>query len=442
MKKTGIDIVLKYQDEELKRINDFNAKSVDKCIADSESLLRELGYSLPTRQITDSNKNVIVLPEWDALVSEAIEAVGDVNGIEDLFNSDELIENSLAVRAINHDFKQIYKLDKFDYAISICCGLLAAATDVLFVGIPGPGPEGTEAGSLSNWIRDRFHDMIPAEKVAELESMKPAKVPFDAQDNRHTNKSVEGLSSYYHRLYELGHDPLLGFVVGVYDIMHGSMTTVDKNGIFQSQIMDHYSDRIAKDLFEAISKEFLHLMSDVNTSMGLPAPLMGLFDFLQFGEIGEEKLNVAEIVRGMYYQGYDFIHFCSMSVPVMLVEVLTRICYTIKRIKEGTPLNDAIAISTDRKKNPKLGTMMFISHSVATAANAGKVYLSKRPEAINYPQWVAFAINSYKQLKWAMIDKPALANDYFTEKIYEELSDVYNKIDSFIEKNYIIKQND
>ena len=276
------------------------------------------------------------------------------------------------------------------------------------------------------------------EKVVELERSKFVKVPFDAQDNRNTTEYVEGLSADYHRLLELGHDPLLGFVVGVYDIMHGSMTTIDKKGVFHSQVMENYSDRIAKDLFEAISKEFQHLMSDVNTSMGLPVPLMSLFSFLQFGKIGDEELNIAEVVQGMYYQGYDFIHFCSMSVSVMLVEVLTRICYTIKRMKEGQSLKDALAITTDREKNPKLGTMMFISHSIATAANAGKVYLSKRPEAINYPQWVSFAANSYQQLKWSIIEKPSLADEYFTERIYDELSDVYKSLDSFVDENYII----
>ena len=66
-----------------------------------------------------------------------------------------------------------------------------------------------------------------------------SKVSFDAQDNRHTTEYVEGLSAYYHRMLSLGHDPLLGFVFGVYDIMHGTMTTIDKNGKFVCQVMEN-----------------------------------------------------------------------------------------------------------------------------------------------------------------------------------------------------------
>lgn len=435
--KREINDVLYYQDIQLKELSD-NKLSINTCVEDSETLLKELGYQLPSK--TEDNKpskKVINVQGWHDIVEQAEKCTGSGHEIEDLFSQKELIENSIFVKTINDDFKQIYRLDKIDYTICICCGLLAAVTDILLVGIPGPGVNGTEAGPLSDWIRDRFHEMIPDEKVAELEKFKYAKVPYDAQD-RNTLIYVEGLSAYYHRLLEIGHDPLLGFIVGVYDIMHGSMTTIDKRGMLVNQVMENYSDRIETRLFDAIAKEFLHLMSDVNTSMGLPAPLMSLFNFLQVGKIGEDKLNIAEIVQGMYYQGYDFIHFCSMSIPVMLVEVLTRVCYTAKRMREGIPLKDAVAITTDREKNPKLGTMMFIAHSIAAASNAGKVYLSKRPEAINYPQWIVFAVNSYKQLKWSMIDKPELAEEYYTERIYEELSGVYESIDSFIEENYTL----
>ena len=67
-------------------------------------------------------------------------------------------------------------------------------------------------------------------------------------------------------------------------------------------------------IFRALAKELAHLKSDVTTSMGLPAPLMSLFNLLQFGSVGEEEQTIAEIVQGMYYEGYDFIQFCSSSI--------------------------------------------------------------------------------------------------------------------------------
>lgn len=163
---------------------------------------------------------------------------------------------------------------------------------------------------------------------------------------------------------------------------------------------------------------------------------------MQFGSIGEEDQTIAEIVQGMYYEGYDFIHFCSMSIPTMIVEVVIRLSYGIKRIKEGNVIKDSIPFSLDREKYPKLSTMLFIGHSAATAANAGKIYFTKNPMAINYPQWIAFAKYSYKQLKWVMLEKPALRDAYVRGIISDELSVVYDEVDStfneFSEKYIVV----
>ena len=131
----------------------------------------------------------------------------------------------------------------------------------------------------------------------------------------------------------------------------------------------------------------------------------------------------------MYYEGYDFIHFCSMSIPVMIVEVITRIGYGIKRIKEGHSIKESIPFSSDHEKHPKLGTMLFIGHSAATAINVGKIYFSKNPMAINYPQWIAFAKYSYQQLKWVLIQKPSARDAYVHGILNEELDEVFKSVD-------------
>ena len=175
--------------------------------------------------------------------------------------------------------------------------------------------------------------------------------------------------------------------------------------------------------------------------MGLPVPLMSLFNLLQFGSIGEEEQTIAEIVQGMYYEGYDFIHFCSMSIPAMLVEVIVRLGYAIKRIKEGHKTKDSIPLSLNREKHPKLATMLFIAHAGATTANAGKVYFTQNPVAINYLQWIAFAKYIYSQLKWALLEKPALRDAYVRGKISEELDDVLAEAEATFDRfasDYIV----
>ena len=441
--------VLTYQDKQLKGLseeinNDKIRNEREATIKAAELKLKAMGIPLPNSTINnpDTPKKLMVVPSWDKLCKEAELSVGSSCELETLFTEAELKRNSLEIKQLNNDYNQLHKLDKIDITISAFAGIISAAVDILLVGIPQRGKEGLEAGALSNFIRKKFEEAFPQDEMEKLANSKISKVPYDAQDNRNTTTHVEGLSAYYHRLLSLGHDPLLGFVVGVFDILTGRMTTIDKTGKIVSQVMENYADRKESNIFAAIAKQFLHLKSDITTSMGLPVPMMSLFNLLQFGSIGEYEQTIAEIVQGMYYEGYDFIHFCSMSIPVMITEVIVRISYAIKRIKEGNKIKDSIPFSLNREKHPKLSTMLFIAHSGATAINAGKVYFTQNPMAINYPQWIAFAKYSYKQLKWALIEKPEAREAYVNGKLAERWkaleSDIGNHFEEFSKDYYIV----
>ena len=85
--------------------------------------------------------------------------------------------------------------------------------------------------------------------------------------------------------------------------------------------------------------------------------------------------------------------------------------------------------------------MLFIAHSAATAINAGKIYFTQNPMAINYPQWIAFAKYSYQQLKWMLIEKPNARDSYVQGRLNEQLVEVLEDVDSTfneISANYIV----
>ena len=431
--------VLVHQEQELREIKE-KRESIDArgTIDSSIELLKSLGYGDKVAELVptggEQKRKVIVLRDWQDIVSDAEQQVGDSCELEDLFTEEELRENSEAIKLINREFNDLHRLDKYDVGIAALAAIVGAIVDIILVGIPAKGPDGLEAGPLSDFIRKKFDEAFSPEEMEKLANSKKSKVPFDAQDNRNTTEYVEGLSAYYHRLLSLGHDPLLGFIFGVYDIMHGTMTTIDKSGKIVCQVMENYADRKESDIVSAIAKQIIHFKSDITTSMGLPAPLMGLFNLLQFGNIGEEELTVAEIVQGMYYEGFDFIHFCSQSMSVIVIELIVRLGYAIKRIKEGNKVKDSIPISLNRSKHPKLATMLFIGHTGATAVNAGKVYFTKNPMAINYPQWMAFAKYSYKQLRWAVIQKPAMRKAYVEGILHSELKVITEETDALFEE--------
>ena len=432
-----INKVIIHHDMMLKEIQNQreNAPKFDASVA--EEILRSRGYDLPQKKRTTvslAKRRAVVICPWNEVFAEADRFVSGECDIKSIFTEEELQQNTEAIHLMNIEFNQIHRRDKVDVAIGALAGMVGSAVDTLMVEIPQKTSEGLKAGPLSNYIRDYFDRKFPEEEMQKLANSKESKVPFDAQDNRHTTIRVEGLSAYYHSLLQLGHDPVLGFVFGVADILTGRMTTIDKNGKVVSQVMENYAERKETEIFKALAKQIAHFKSDVTTSMGLPVPLMSLFNLLQFGNIGEYDQTIAEIVQGMYYEGYDFIHFCSMSIPTMLVEVIVRMGYAFKRISEGYSIKDSIPVSLNREKHPKLATMLFLGHSAATAVNAGKVTFSENPMAINYPQWIAFTKYSYSQLKWAVMEKPSMREAYVSGKIYEEMQKVFDEVENTFEE--------
>lgn len=98
--------------------------------------------------------------------------------------------------------------------------------------------------------------------------------------------------------------------------------------------------------------------------------------------------------------------------------------------------------TVSKREEPKqVMVMLFIGHSAATAVNAGKVYFTQNPMAINYPQWIAFAKYSYKQLKWVLIDKPNARDAYVSGRLNEQLAKVLGNVNATFDEisaNYIV----
>lgn len=362
-------------------------------------------------------------PSWSKLVKEARANYGSDHHVEELLTEEELASADEKVRILNEEYNALHRLDPVDVAIGVSAGILSSVVDILLVGIPERTPEGTRGKPLENYVRDWFLERFPPEEMERLARDVSSKVPYDAPFNTgFTIEYVEGLWPTMHRLYSLGHDPLLGFVVGTLDILRGRMTTIDKFGRILSQEIPRYAGREEASVFAALCKQVIHLKSDVTTSMGLPAPLMGLFNLMQFGSVGEEEQTIAEIVQGMYYEGYDFQHFCAQTIPVMLTEAVVRLGYFLKRVTEGHGIRESIPITADREVRPKLGTMLFMAHSVTTAVNAGRVMFTKSPMAINYPQWMAFTYRSFAQVKWTLLDKPFKRHEHVMQALESEIT--------------------
>ena len=106
-------------------------------------------------------------------------------------------------------------LDCYDVWMIAVASLIGTLVDWLLVNVPpGAGLLGREArpgGILTQWLKS-------VEVPAENSLARRFKVAYDG--------AVAGTDLGSHRLHSFGHDPFIGLVVGVFDIMRGGMTSI------------------------------------------------------------------------------------------------------------------------------------------------------------------------------------------------------------------------
>lgn len=404
-----IDNILSTFDEDLR-----NFKEDNKNFNSQLEELKKLGIDV---EIPD-NINSVELDhndlKYEDILLEANTKYPYEIGMYDIFSKEEINSKVEYINKLEKEFNNIHKLDKADYAISIISALLSSIADIVFIKSPD------SPGKIAEFVREKIKDLVPP-GVNE----KDAKVPYDISNRKTLDEEVIGIDPKNHREVSLGHDPILGFIFGVKDIIFGTITTISLDGKIVVQPSPTGDVTRVTNLIEAIVKQFKHLLSDLTTSAGLPVPFMSLFNLLQFGNINGK--TIAQIVQEMYKNGYDFVHFISMSIPVAIGEFFTRLCYAIKRYKETKNIKESVPFGK-RENTPKLGTMLYISNLIQSAINALKVFITKNPLAINYPQWILLIIRTIKQIKWNLKVKPDLREKYINNKLGSSLQETIDLI--------------
>lgn len=267
--------------------------------------------------------------------------------------------------------------DRSDYLAIMLASFVGTLLDIFLVKIPRDTKfldELHKGSPITEWLNEHskeVHDNI----LKHFEGH--AKVSYD--DVRHPD--VGGMRPATHRSQSLGHDPILGFIFGVMDILGNTGTYIDKYGDIIRV------DKAATDpvgLAEAFLKVFLHLLSDVGTSAGIQPPFFTLLQLVKtespfvLGPSGEQ-VSWTNVARYMYTNGYDMRHFATMGIVPAAVEMIIRgwrLCESYEK-DEDPELTKA-----------KTASMLMLGHSIAASGNlikTGAIY-HMNPLALNWSQ--------------------------------------------------------
>ena len=371
---------------------------------------------------------------FDEIFREADENIHHRVGINDILTPEDIEEMNRRINSHIEEFNREYSLDLWDYAIAGSCGLLAAMLDILCVKAPlNPTTkfDVPSDGVFNRVVQDAFNKIIPPDLSHKLsESFKIGSA--DTSVKTRLKKFLGKLTPRNHRLKELSHDPVLGFIFGALDIIRNTCTIVEGGKIkaYDSVVPNNFEGNI----FHAMGQMLGHLVSDINApspkgnrGMGLPAPFMGLLSMLRNVKINGE--SVGDTVEYMYLKGYDARQFVATSIPCAIMEILLRVCWCIKRTNENKALWPSIKETAPLNIHKKFRIIIALSYGVLCSVNAGKVYITDNILNLNYAAWMGLVWNGFHALKWALFDKHFELWTKFEEKELKRLNDKINKLD-------------
>lgn len=193
-----------------------------------------------------------------------------------------------------------------------------------------------------------------------LTEIRESPVPFDA--NVGAKGALAGGGKMGHRVTALGHDPLLGLVIGTANIATSTLTnsrfesfhirTRNKRDTFtQRALTSLVLQKTVEKLFYggiegkkivgySFFKELVHLHSDVNTKNSLPLPIISAIDSewaAELAEYGFDFSNVITVAKQVMYARLinSFVamyhySFYDGSIPKDFYKVKTKkiICYS------------------------------------------------------------------------------------------------------------------
>lgn len=248
MTAPGLEVVLRYQAIQMDELGTAVSEAVGEATATSEELdtledqIERLTAATdipapvvrPAFESTQRNPETIdagirATKGWDVLLAEAtvnLRGRGiDPSAVDigQLLDSDEVERIN---RRRSGGFTIQANLDPYDILIAVTAGLTACVIDALVVRIPADtkwwgGAQTLKGSPLTKALRELSID-------SDNWLAAWAKVPYDRIVG--LPESVAGLSPLTHRVQTFGHDPLLGLVLGTWDIMSGSMTAVPRGG--------------------------------------------------------------------------------------------------------------------------------------------------------------------------------------------------------------------
>lgn len=272
------------------------------------------------------------------------------------------VKDLIVVNQENKNLILEEKCDKYDYLISVACGVIGGFIDVFLVGAPGDSVLGKwtdkqvdnaviSFAKRMGWNPKKGNETNVKSAIGFLEHGKNNGKQGDFQGfkvnyDQRTPSDVGGkfnIAPNTHHMMSLAHSPdVIGLFFSVLNqftstssfIANGQLITIN------TKTFDLMGGNLIAKLFCGIANWFGHLMSDIaggsgahGRGTGIVMPFYELFGFCKFGSFSTDngKKDLAEIATQAFNQGYDFRFGLAQAIPVVITELSIRLIWSLRQ---------------------------------------------------------------------------------------------------------------
>lgn len=248
--------------------------------------------------------------------------------------------------------------DRYDFMIAGFSGVIAGIIDVFFVGNPSLSKLGslTDDGAdelvkkfakVSGWKPKIDNENNVASAIGFLEGK--FRVNYDQRNTTDVNKLFK-MGTKNHHIKSLSHSPdIIGLFFSILNQFTSTATFVSEGKIFNIDTSDGKFELKGNNFIEKLFCGFCnwigHIMSDLSGSSGgrgkinagrgsgIPIPFMELFLMCDFGKFqnGNDRQTLAVTMTRVFQEGYDARFGVTMSIPVLIQELMIRSLWVIKK---------------------------------------------------------------------------------------------------------------
>jgi len=367
-------------------------------------------------------------PDWEQLVGEAKENVPFYVTYEDLLNSEEFASAYRHLDEINEKFAKKTGFRKIDWIFLFTAVALQCARQYAI----GPWLKKVRpSANAKDEKKSQKGNAEPGWYYVETEKILTNSVPFDVSKYGGPGTIQGFLKGGDHRQMTLGHDPLLGWVFGTANILTSTITRSDfasahikyqtgKGNVIHSlantgKIFGSCKDRLFNEEWDgklavgcAIIREAIHLKSDVNTTRGLPIPIVSSVS--------------PEFAKTLARYGIDTASVGIVGAEIGLSVLINTLISMVHRLFYDESADDPKLYEVRTRK------ILLYSNTIASGSNVIAAYITKNPKILDIGGLIVTIMRLFSDIRFICRVKQEFiesALDAHFRGVVDELEQMY-----------------